>query len=98
MHPSAWKGDSRNFAKATGHSSPPLSRAARPRGSRRLLGDPSPRAHERIVLVVDRVLQVVDLVLGELQRVHERVVEHSAGSFVGPMASLGSSRYLILYL
>src|SRR5215213_8663607 len=38
-----------------------------------VLGDPSLRAHQRVVLVVDRVLQAVDLLLGERQRVHERV-------------------------
>src|SRR5215207_9176461 len=38
-----------------------------------VLGGPSPRARDRVVLLVDRVLQAVDLRLGERQRVHERV-------------------------
>src|SRR5918998_6864913 len=57
-----------------------------------VLGDPSPRARERVTLLVDSVLQAIDLLLGECERFHERVghgvliaqapltmVEHSAG-------------------
>src|SRR5215212_5253480 len=36
-----------------------------------VLGDPMPRPHQRGVLLVDLQLQGVDLLLGELQRVHE---------------------------
>src|SRR5215207_7864250 len=39
-----------------------------------VLGDPTPRARQRVViLLVDLQLQAVDLLLGELQCVHERV-------------------------
>src|SRR5829696_1036880 len=36
-----------------------------------VLGGPPPRTHERVIRLVNRVLQAVDLLLGERQRVHE---------------------------
>src|SRR5215213_7646183 len=38
-----------------------------------VLGGPSPCARQRVILIVDHGFQAVDLLLGELQRVHERV-------------------------
>src|SRR5215204_1724658 len=89
IHRSAWKENSAKFvvtefsevrgARDLSHKPAPLRLLDVPRRlyprphDLAVLRCPSPCASQRVVLIVDHGLQAVDLRLGQLQRVHERV-------------------------